>query len=97
MARVIWTAEAERWLRDIYDYIASDNLSAAAATVEGIYEKAQGLADFPEMGARHRASHQHVRVLLYGHYRIAYLVIDGDDVVILGVFHGALDISKYQL
>lgn len=74
MARVVWTAEAERWLRDIYDYIAADNPRAAAATVEGIYEKAQRSADFPEMGARHWGSSRNVRVLLYGHYRIAYLV-----------------------
>jgi plasmid stabilization system protein ParE len=40
---------------------------------------------------------RHVRVLLYGHYRIAYLVKDGGDIDILGVFHGALDINKYQL
>jgi toxin ParE1/3/4 len=97
MARVAWTAEAERWLREIYEYIAADNPRAAVATVEGIYEKAQGLTDFPEMGARHQASSRHVRVLLYGHYRIAYLVKDSGDVDILGVFHGALDISKYQL
>jgi toxin ParE1/3/4 len=97
MAAVVWTAEAERWLRDIYDYIAADDPRAAVATVEGIYDKAKGLTDFPEMGARHRASSRHVRVLLYGHYRIAYLVKDGRDVDILGVFHGALDINKYQL
>jgi len=28
MAELIWTAEAERWLRDIHDYIAQDNPSA---------------------------------------------------------------------
>ena len=97
MARIVWTAEAERWLRDIYEYIAADNPRAAAATVQGIYEKAQRLADFPEMGARHGASARHVRVLLYGHYRIAYLVKDHGDIDVLGVFHGALDINKYQL
>ena len=43
------------------------------------------------------ASHRHVRILLYGHYRIAYLVEEDADVIVLGVFHGALDISRYQL
>jgi plasmid stabilization system protein ParE len=38
-----------------------------------------------------------VRLLLYGHYRIAYLVKDNGNVDVLGVFHGALDLSKYQL
>ena len=49
------------------------------------------------MGARYWASDRHVRVLLYGHYRIANLVREDGDVDILGVFHGALDISRYQL
>jgi len=36
-------------------------------------------------------------MILYGHYRIAYLVKDDDNIDILGVFHGALDITRYQL
>jgi len=40
MATVVWTEEAQRWLRDIYDYIAADNPPAAAATVQGIYDRA---------------------------------------------------------
>lgn len=33
MAEIRWTEEAERWLNDIYEYIAADNPSAAARTV----------------------------------------------------------------
>ena len=33
MAKVSWTDEAERWLSDIYEYIAADNPSAAARIV----------------------------------------------------------------
>lgn len=67
MGTLIWTVEAERWLRDIHEFIAADNPSAAAQTVQGIYDRAQVLIDFPR------------------------------NIEILGVFHGALDISKYQL
>jgi len=49
------------------------------------------------MGHRYWASTREVRILLYGHYRITYLVKPGGDIDILGVFHGALDISKYEL
>lgn len=97
MAEVTWTEEAEHWLQEIFDYIAADSPSAAARTVEGIYERAQGLQTFPQMGYRYAASERHVRVLLYGHYRIAYLVRDDANIDILGVFHSALDISRYQL
>lgn len=97
MAEIVWTREAERWLSDIYEYIASDNPVAAAETIQGIFDRAQVLNDFPESGARYWASPRHVRILLYGHYRITYLVRDDGDVDILGVFHGALDIDKYLL
>ena len=50
MADINWTAEAERWLRDIYDYIAQDKPVAAANVVSGIYKQAQVLRDFPEIG-----------------------------------------------
>lgn len=41
MAEITWTAEAERWLKDIYDYIAQDNPAAADKVVSGIYQRAQ--------------------------------------------------------
>jgi toxin ParE1/3/4 len=97
VATISWTEEAERWLSDIYEYIAADNPRAAAETVQGIYERAQSLVDFPEKGERYRLSSRNVRVLLYSHYRITYLVKEDGSIDVLGVFHGALDISKYQL
>lgn len=97
MAAIAWTDEAQRWLEDIFEYIAVDNPHAASRTVQEIYEKVQVLASFPEMGHRYVASSRNVRVLLYGHYRIAYLVKDDGDIDILGVFHGSLDITKYEL
>lgn len=97
MAEIRWTAEAQRWLEDIFEYVAADNPQAAGHTVQGIYERAQDLVSFPEMGHRYPASSRNVRILLYGHYRIAYLVKDDGNVDILGVFHGSLDITRYQL
>ncbi|MDO3379713.1 type II toxin-antitoxin system RelE/ParE family toxin [Geoalkalibacter halelectricus] len=98
MAKVTWTSEAERWLKDIHDYIAQDNPGAAAKVVNGIFQKVQLLAKFPETGHKFRTEPEgEVRILLYGHYRIAYLWVDEKDVVILGVFHGALDINRYLL
>ena len=97
MAEIAWTLEAKRWLEDIFEYIAAENAQAAARTVQGIYERAQDLKRFPELGSRYIASSRHVRVLLYGHYRIAYLIKEDGNIDILGVFHGALDITRYQL
>ena len=96
MAKLIWTEESERWLKDIYDYIARDDPVAAASVIDGIYERAQALLYFPESGYRYPGSSQAVRIILYGHYRIAYAIAD-DEVTILGVFHGALAIDRYLI
>lgn len=96
MAVIRWTAEAEIWLRDIFDYIARDNAVAAQRVIEGIVEKAQILAHFPETGYRYRLELDgDIRILLYGHYRIAYLIRKDEFIDILGVYHGALDIDRY--
>ena len=97
MAEIRWTFEAETWLRDIYGYIAADNPEAAIRVIEGIYEKAQTLHDFPDIGYVHRFVEEgEIRILLYGHFRIAYLRRKEKDAIdVLGVFHGALDIDRY--
>ncbi len=97
MAEIRWSHEAERWLDDIFEYVAAENPDAAARTVLGIYERAQVLATHPEIGHRYLLASRTVRILLYGHYRIAYLANDDRSVDILGVFHGSLDITRYQL
>lgn len=96
MAEIIWTAQAEKWLKDIHDYIAQDNPEAATRVVSGIHEKAQLLRDFPEVGYKYRSEPEgDIRILLYGHYRIAYLLKSKEQIDILGVFHGALEIDRY--
>jgi toxin ParE1/3/4 len=98
MVELNWTYEAEQWLHDIYAYIAKDNPEVAFKTIESIYKKVQILHEFPESGYcyNHDQSH-HIRILLYGHYRIAYLIKPDGNIDILGVFHGSLDIDRYLL
>ncbi len=96
MGQLRWTQEAATWLEDIHGYVARDDPAAAQSVVNGVYDKAQLLRDFPRLGYHYREEPEgEIRVLRYGHYRIAYL-LRGDDIVeILGVFHGALDIDRY--
>ena len=96
MARIIWTDEALRWLRAIRDYIAKDSPAAADKTIDGIFEKVQLLSTFSELGFQYPLpGRDDVRVLLYGHYRIAYTITAPDVIHVLGVFHAALDIDCY--
>ncbi|MBM3333094.1 type II toxin-antitoxin system RelE/ParE family toxin [Candidatus Sumerlaeota bacterium] len=96
MAEIRWTQEAAAWLEDIYKYISQDSPRAAARVAQGIYDRVQILSEFPEIGHRYRRTAEgDIRVLLYGHYRIAYLVGQREVVEILGIFHGALEIERY--
>ena len=98
MAEINWTHESEVWLRDIYDYIAADNPTAAAETVLKIFEKAQLLRNHPRLGRRYEAEElREIRILLYEHYRITYLIKPVGNIDILGVFHGTLEIERYLL
>ena len=96
MAEVVWTLEAVRWLEEIHDYIASDSPSAASKVIAGIYDKIQLLRTHPRIGQRYDPIiDREVREILYGHYRIAYLVRTEDRIEILGIFHAAMDIDRY--
>ena len=98
MVEINWTREAELWLRDIYNYIALDNSDAAERTVVGIFQKVQLLTKHPRLGHRYEPEKlRETRILIYGHYRIAYLVKSDNRIDILGVFHGALNIERYLL
>jgi len=96
VAVINWTDEALRWLKDIHGYIAQDNPSAATAVTEDIFEKAQTLATYPHMGQRYKTEPEgDIRIILYGHYRIVYLIRENERIDILGVFHDAVDIERY--
>ncbi len=96
MAEIVWTLEAVRWLEDIHDYIAADRPSAAHGVVSGIYNKIQQLHHHPRLGERYQPIvDREVSVILYGHYRIAYLIKSEKRIEILGIFHAAMEIERY--
>ncbi|CEG11132.1 Plasmid stabilization system (fragment) [groundwater metagenome] len=75
MAEINWTEEAEDWLKKIYDYIFEDDKDTAARVVNSIYKRVEILMDFPFLGQRLMDwENRHIRVLIYGHYRIVYLI-----------------------
>ena len=75
MVEINWTREAQVWLEDIHSYIALDSPDAAHSTIAGIFARAQLLKTHPRIGHRYEAEKsREVRILQYGHYRIAYLI-----------------------
>ena len=94
MAKLRWTNEAVKWLQEIHEYISKDSRNVANSVINGIYEKAQILEHMPKVGYKYQ-DRDDIRILLYGHYRIAYFLKDSETIDILGVFHGSLDIERY--
>jgi len=96
VAKIAWTREAAQWLEEIYEYIASESPASAHNVVTDIYEKIQLLREHPRLGQRYEPIRdREVREVLYGHYRIAYLVKSENRIEILGIFHSAMDIERY--
>lgn len=81
---------------EIHDYIAADNPEAVANILRLIFEKVNLLENFPGIGLRYlQIQDREVRIVLLGHYRIAYLIKENEDIDILGVFHGGMEIERY--
>lgn len=96
MGQIRWSHEAFDWLKNVHDYIAQDKPGVAEKIVKGILQKINLLREFPEMGYQLTLSSQkHVRVILYGHYRIVYQIGKEQNINIVGIFHGALDLKRY--
>ena len=94
MARLSWTAEAAATVRDVYSYMARDRPETAHRTLESILNKIDSLAECPDLGQPYRYGSD-VRVLSYGSFKVAYLLEDNDDVLVLGVFYGLIYLPPY--
>jgi toxin ParE1/3/4 len=96
VVQIRWTFEAVRCLECIHAYISSDNPTAASNVVRGIYAKVQLLREHPRLGQRYEPiAKREVRETSYGHYRIAYVIVDETRIDVLGVFHGSMDIERH--
>lgn len=91
MAQVIWAPSALDDIATIAEYIARDSPDAASLFVRRLIEAADRLQEFPLSGRIIPEINEPVaREVIYGAYRIMYHV-EGDEVWITGVVHGARD------
>jgi plasmid stabilization system protein ParE len=96
VADLRWTEQASDSLKSIHDYIAEKNPKAAGNATSELLAKTETIGLFPDAGYRYRDVEDGViRILPFGHYRIAYLVANSGVVVLLGFFHGAMEIDRY--
>ncbi len=65
MAEIRWTKEAILWLQDIHSHISNDSQNIANKVVDGIFEKAQILEDFPKIGYKYE-NRENIRYCFMG-------------------------------
>jgi toxin ParE1/3/4 len=88
-----YTAQAREHIASIYSYIRDRNPVAATQIVARIRLAAERLTEFPRMGHAGRVAGTYEWVVRGLPYIIVYQIgaADSDEVLILGVFHGAQD------
>ncbi|NKJ36409.1 type II toxin-antitoxin system RelE/ParE family toxin [Rhizobium sp. SG570] len=88
---VYFSSEAESDLERIADYIAVDNPRRALSLVQELRGKCESLADAPlAFPLLPRYERHGIRRRVHGNYLIFYRV-DGENVVVIHVLHGAMD------
>ena len=88
MIALHWLPAAEADLSTIYRYIAADHEPAASALLDRLWDAAEALRDFPEIGPARPEIAPDARSLTVGNYLILYHV-HRSTVEIVRVLHGA--------
>ncbi|MBF0565366.1 MAG: type II toxin-antitoxin system RelE/ParE family toxin [Nitrospirae bacterium] len=89
MAKIRWSKDSISDLKEICRFIASDSPYYAALLRDRIFEMAEHLEVFPEMGRRVPESDDtSVRELIYKSYRIIYRISE-DYLEIIAIVHSS--------
>ena len=92
MGTVHWSVAAHKSLEEIADYIAQDSPFYAVQFAEGVLDYVDKLHEFPKIGrVVPEFGKESIRERIFHNYRIVYR-IQGDDVSIVAVCHGSVDI-----
>ncbi len=88
--KIVWTEDALQQLDEARDYIEIENPRAAARLIDQIETSVNRLRVFPFLGRSGFRPTTRELVIPNTPYIVVYLV-QGDDVYILAVIHGATD------
>lgn len=88
--KIVWPERAQLSLDAAIEYIFEQSPGAAEATVARIFAAVEHLASFPRLG---RPGHKIGRreLVVHGSPFVVIYSIDGDEIRILRVVHGATD------
>ncbi|MBI5194081.1 MAG: type II toxin-antitoxin system RelE/ParE family toxin [Nitrospirae bacterium] len=94
MAEIIWSALAKEHLREIDAYIAKGSPFYSIIFIDKLIASVEKIALFPKSGrVVPEFGEENLREIFFHKYRVVYSIID-DNVTILAIVHGAMDIKK---
>jgi toxin ParE1/3/4 len=90
---VHWTDTAEGHLDAIYAYVAQDSPEYARRMVDRLTRRSQQIAKFP-FSCRRVPEYdvEQIREVIEGPFRIIYHIKSSDQIDVLAVIHGAMDL-----
>ncbi len=98
MARIIWTNPALSDLNEIMEYIGRDSNHYARLFGERLVDSLDRLEMYPRCGRVapefESATDLEIRQVIYGAYRILYIVRD-DNCYICAIVHGSRDLLRH--
>ncbi len=94
--KVHWTDTAQKHLDSIYNYIEQNSPEYAKRMVDRLTRRSQQISLHPLSGRSvPEYEAKQIREVIEGPYRIIYY-IKPDQIDILAVIHGAMDILRYK-
>jgi toxin ParE1/3/4 len=85
---IIWTDIAIRHLESVWEYLATDNPTAADSQIDRILDAAEKLAQYPELGRKGRIPATRDLVITETPFLVAYR-IHKREIQLLAVLHRA--------
>jgi toxin ParE1/3/4 len=98
MVEIIWTNNAIADLKNIKNYIGRDNNIYARKIIGDIIENVDNLILFPELGrVVPEILNENVREIIFGNYRIVYLIKNQLQIDILTIHHSSKEFKINKL
>ncbi|OON42186.1 plasmid stabilization protein [Izhakiella australiensis] len=90
--RVVFSPEAEQQMIALHEYIsANGNQIVANGFIADLLDYLEGFVIFPERGNRRDDIRPGMRVTNFRHRTVIAFAIDGDNILIAGIYHGGAD------
>lgn len=98
MVQINWTFQAVNDLKSIAEYISKDSKQYAKLQVIRIKNRTKILKKQIKIGkVVEEISHENIRELIEGNYRIIYKVVSDNQADILTIHHSSRDLTKREV